>query len=130
MNEVNAARFTELWGFEVPTTPGLTTGPMLEAAHDGEIHFLYNLGGNLLQTMPDPEWVTRAFGRVALRVHQDIVLNPSTLIDPGELLVEIPRAVGLLKGDEPVEGDEPVGDDVPAEDAPGPGDEHRDGAGG
>ncbi|MEY3210749.1 MAG: hypothetical protein RIT28_1230 [Pseudomonadota bacterium] len=90
VNEANAARFTELWGFEVPTTPGLTTGPMLEAAHDGEIDFLYNLGGNLLQTMPDPDWVARAFGRVALRVHQDIVLNPSTLLDPGELLVVLP----------------------------------------
>src|SRR5262249_8427455 len=29
----NAARLSEQWGFEVPTTPGLTTPEMIDAAH-------------------------------------------------------------------------------------------------
>ncbi|MEE2751743.1 MAG: FdhF/YdeP family oxidoreductase [Myxococcota bacterium] len=90
VNEENAARFTELWGHPVPHSPGLTTGPMLEAAHDGKIDFLYNLGGNFLGTMPDVDWVARAMSRVGLRIHQDLHLNTSTLIEPGELLIVLP----------------------------------------
>ncbi|MCB9766510.1 MAG: molybdopterin-dependent oxidoreductase [Alphaproteobacteria bacterium] len=90
VNEENAARFTELWGFPVPHSAGLATGPMLDAAHRGEIDFLYNVGGNLLGTMPEPKWVAEAFARVKLRIHQDINLNSSTLLDPGELLVVLP----------------------------------------
>jgi molybdopterin-dependent oxidoreductase alpha subunit len=90
VNEENARRFTELWGHPVPTRPGLTTGPMLEAAHRGEIDFLYNLGGNFLRTMPDVAWAREAMGRIGLRIHQDIHLNNSALLDPGDLLVVLP----------------------------------------
>lgn len=90
LDEASAERFTGLWGFEVPTAPGLATGGMLEAAHDGKIDFLYNLGGNLHHTMPEPGWVERAFAQVKLRVHQDIHLNTSTVLEPGETLVVLP----------------------------------------
>ena len=86
----NAARFTEMWGHEVPHSKGLDTGRMLEAAHRGEIDFLYNLGGNLHHTMPDTHFIVDAFKQVKLRIHHDINLNTSTLIDPGELLVLLP----------------------------------------
>jgi predicted molibdopterin-dependent oxidoreductase YjgC len=53
---------------------------MLEATHRGEIDFLYSMGGNLLETMPDRAYMQDAIGRVKLRVHQDIVLNTSSLL--------------------------------------------------
>ena len=69
---------------------GLSTVPMVKAAYAGEIDFLYNVGGNLLHTMPDPDRVAEAMGRVGMRIHQDIVVNASMLIDPGEVLILLP----------------------------------------
>jgi molybdopterin-dependent oxidoreductase alpha subunit len=86
-----AAEMSALWGgFPVPDWKGLTTGPMLEAAMDGRFDLLYNMGGNLLATMPDPQHVVSAFRKVKVRVHQDIVVNTSSLLDPGELLLLLP----------------------------------------
>lgn len=91
VTEENAARFSALWGgHPVPTAPGLSTGPMLQAAHRGDIDFLYNIGGNLYATMPDPEFVREAFGKIGLRIHQDINVNTSTLIEPGETILLLP----------------------------------------
>lgn len=90
VNEENCAEMSALWGFNVPTTKGLTTVPMVKAAHQGEIDFLYNVGGNLLHTMPDPDTVAEAMGQVSMRIHQDIVVNASMLIDPGEVLLLLP----------------------------------------
>jgi predicted molibdopterin-dependent oxidoreductase YjgC len=74
----------------VPSEKGLSTGPMIEAAHRGEIDSLYNVGGNLFATMPDPRFVAEAFSKIRLRVHQDIHVNTSTLLDAGELVVLLP----------------------------------------
>ena len=63
---------------------------MLEAAHGGAIDVLYNVGGNLLATMPDTGWVHDALGRIRLRIHQDINVNSSTLIEPGEAVLLLP----------------------------------------
>jgi predicted molibdopterin-dependent oxidoreductase YjgC len=63
---------------------------LIEAAHRGEIKFLYSIGGNLLETMPDPKFVVDALAKVALRVHQDIVLNTSMLLDADEAVVLLP----------------------------------------
>lgn len=82
VTEESAARFSETWGHPVPSTPGLTTAEMVEAAHEGRLDFLYNIGGNLFATMPDPDRVIEAFGRIRVRVHQDINVNTSTLLDP------------------------------------------------
>jgi hypothetical protein len=62
---------------------------MLEAAHRGEIDSLYSLGGNLLETMPDRAYMREALARVKLRVHQDIVLNTSSLLE-GETVILLP----------------------------------------
>ncbi len=91
VGEENARRFSSLWGEEVPWTPGLDAGAMVEAAAAGRLDLLYNLGGNLLHTMPDPRTVKRALERVRLRVHQDIVLNESTVLD-GEAVLVLPAA--------------------------------------
>jgi predicted molibdopterin-dependent oxidoreductase YjgC len=63
---------------------------MIEAVGRGEIKFLYSIGANLYETMPDPEFVAAALGKVRVRVHQDIVLNSSMLLDAEETVVLLP----------------------------------------
>ena len=87
VNDDTARRFSNLWHHPVPSAPGLKVPDMIEAAHRGEVKFLYSVGGNLLETMPDPNFVAQALGRVPLRIHQDIVLNTSMLLDADEAVV-------------------------------------------
>ena len=90
VNDDTARRFSNLWHHPVPSNPGLKVPQMIEAAHRGEIRFLYSVGGNLLETMPDTNFVAEALSRVPLRVHQDIVLNTSMLLDAEEAVVVLP----------------------------------------
>ncbi|MGH7794988.1 MAG: molybdopterin-dependent oxidoreductase [Candidatus Binatia bacterium] len=90
VNDDTARRFSNLWHHPVPSTPGLKAPDMIEAAHQGKIKFLYSVGGNLLETTHDPSFVTEALGRVPLRVHQDIVLNTSMLLDAEEAVILLP----------------------------------------
>jgi molybdopterin-dependent oxidoreductase alpha subunit len=78
----SAARFGELWGFDVPAEPGLTAPEMIEAAARGDLDVLYASGGNFLDVLPDPVMVERALANVALRVHQDIVVSSQMLVPP------------------------------------------------
>ena len=90
VNEENARRFSNLWRHPVPAAPGLKLFQMIEAAHRGEMDFLYSIGGNLLETMRDRRFVEEALAQVSVRVHQDIVLNSSMLIDAEEAVVLLP----------------------------------------
>ncbi|MGE5220318.1 MAG: molybdopterin-dependent oxidoreductase [Chloroflexota bacterium] len=90
VNDDTARRFSNLWHHPVPSKPGLRAAEMVEAAHRGELKFFYFVGGNLLEAMPDPKFVGEALGRVAVRVHQDIVLNSSMLLDAEEAVVLLP----------------------------------------
>jgi molybdopterin-dependent oxidoreductase alpha subunit len=87
--EDDRRRFERLWGHPLPAWKGHRTLQMLEAAHRGEIDFLYSLGGNLLETMPDRAYMLEALSRLKLRVHQDIVLNTSSLL-PGSVVLLLP----------------------------------------
>ncbi|HYM79776.1 MAG TPA: FdhF/YdeP family oxidoreductase [Candidatus Limnocylindria bacterium] len=88
-NEHDRARFERLWGHSLPAWKGHRTLQMMEAAHRGELDFLYSLGGNLLETMPDRSYMLEALSRVRLRIHQDIVLNTSSLLT-GETVLLLP----------------------------------------
>jgi len=92
VNEGNAHKFAEpsMWGFTPPTWKGLSAAHMVLAAERGEIDVLWQSGGNFKQTLPEPDLVERALGRIKLRVHQDIVTNPTMLVDPGETVVLLP----------------------------------------
>ena len=92
VTEPNAARFSELWGFEVPTEPGLTAPEMLDAAGRGELDVLFSSGGNFLDVLPDPDRVRAALERTPLRVHMDIVLSSQMLAEPGEAVLLLPAA--------------------------------------
>src|SRR5207247_7351489 len=84
------ARIEAVWGFPVPESPGHTAVQMVEAAARGEIDVFYAVGGNFLETLPEPEFVREALGRVPVRVHQDIVLTTQMLVDPEEAVVLLP----------------------------------------
>jgi molybdopterin-dependent oxidoreductase alpha subunit len=84
------ARFEQEWGRALPRKPGLRVAQMVEAAARGEIELLYSLGGNLLDTLPDRDFVREALSRVAVRVHQDLVINPAALLPPADLVVLLP----------------------------------------
>ena len=65
VNDDNARRFSNLWYHPVPSNPGLKVPQMIEAVGRGEIKFLYSIGANLYETMPDPEFVAAALGKSA-----------------------------------------------------------------
>ncbi|MFC5531611.1 FdhF/YdeP family oxidoreductase [Cohnella yongneupensis] len=88
-------RIERLWGFGLPRWQGDIVGVSLENAllpedHERKLKLFYTSGGNFLETMPDPEFVGRCLENVELRVHQDIVLNTSTLADAKEEVWVLP----------------------------------------
>jgi molybdopterin-dependent oxidoreductase alpha subunit len=86
----NARRFSALWGFEVPTEPGLKAPEMLDAAHRGELDVLFSSGGNFLDVLPDPKRVRESLERTSLRIHMDIVVSSQMLAEPGEAVLILP----------------------------------------
>ncbi len=90
VNAENAAALSAHYGFEVPHWPGMTTTEMVEACGDGRLDVLYCVGGNFLRTLPQPELVAEAMGKVPLRVHQDIILTDQMFIEPGEEVILLP----------------------------------------
>jgi molybdopterin-dependent oxidoreductase alpha subunit len=90
VDETSARRFSNLWKHPIPSTRGLKLPNMIEAAYHGELQFLYSIGGNLLETMPDRNFVAAALERVPVRIHQDILLNSSMLLDSAEAVLILP----------------------------------------
>ncbi|MBL8862790.1 MAG: FdhF/YdeP family oxidoreductase [Planctomycetes bacterium] len=86
----SAAHFSRLWGFEVPRTSGRTTVEYLDAAHEGGLDALWCIGGNFLETLPDPARCARALSRVSLRVHTDLVVTTQMLVEPAEVAYVLP----------------------------------------
>jgi molybdopterin-dependent oxidoreductase alpha subunit len=87
-----AAWLSEQWGFEVPSSLGLTAPEMVDAAHQGKMDVLFTVGGNFLEVLPDPEYVEEGLKQVPLRVHMDIVCTKQMLIDPNNTVVILPAA--------------------------------------
>jgi len=90
VNAANAARFSELWGFPVPDQPGMTTVDYLEASMRGELDALYCIGGNFLETMPEPDRIAHGLSQIPLRIHSDIVLTNQMLVDPADTVYIFP----------------------------------------
>lgn len=85
-----AHALSEMYGFAVPERPGLATMEMIEAATAGRLDVFYVVGGNFLDTLPEPEWVRHALASVPVRLHQDIVLTHPMLIPPREAVYLLP----------------------------------------
>jgi predicted molibdopterin-dependent oxidoreductase YjgC len=86
----NAAKLSEQWGFEVPTSNGLTAAEMIDAAYDGQLDVLFSVGGNFLEVLPEPDYVEEALKRLPLRVHMDIVCSTQMLVEPADTVVLLP----------------------------------------
>ncbi|MFC4775909.1 FdhF/YdeP family oxidoreductase [Paenibacillus sp. GCM10023252] len=88
-------RIERTWGFELPAWQGDIVGVTLEnarlpAGHERQLKLFYTSGGNFIETMPDPAFVQECLESVELRVHQDIILNTSTLVDAQEEVIVLP----------------------------------------
>jgi len=88
-------RIEKLWGFELPKWQGDVVGVTLENIllpedHERKIKLYYLSGGNFLETMPDPYFIEKALSELEIRVHQDIILNTSTLVDAKEAVIVLP----------------------------------------
>lgn len=90
LNEEDRAYFAERWQFEVPPEVGMTTVQMVDAAHEGKLDLFYSVGGNFLNTLPEPQYVREALENVPFRVHQDIVLSPQMFVDAREETLLLP----------------------------------------
>jgi molybdopterin-dependent oxidoreductase alpha subunit len=90
LDDEQRERFEAVWGFPLPSFKGLAAADMVEAAGRGEIDVLWTVGGNFLETLPEPEAAGAALGRVGTRLHQDIVLSSMMLEPPQEAVVLFP----------------------------------------
>ena len=72
-----------------PTRRGWTATEMIDArAPRATVDVFWMVGGNFLETLPDADEARRALGAPRLRVHQDIVLSSSMLVDgAGDVLL-------------------------------------------
>ncbi|WP_442593776.1 FdhF/YdeP family oxidoreductase [Neobacillus sp. D3-1R] len=91
----NIERIEKIWGFKLPQWQGDIVGVTLENIllpenHERKVRLYYLSGGNFLETMPDPEFVEKALSELEIRVHQDIILNTSTLVDAKEAVIVLP----------------------------------------
>ena len=90
IDDANCARFEAEWNHPIPRRRGLRAAHLLDRAAETGLDVLYLVGGNHLETMPDTRHARAGLTNVALRVHQDIVLNSTTLLDAREAVLVLP----------------------------------------
>jgi molybdopterin-dependent oxidoreductase alpha subunit len=90
IDEGNADHFERLWGFRPPAEPGIDAVQTLDAAANGELDFLYSIGGNFLETLPQPERARAALANTPFRVHHDIFLSSQMLVVPKDTVLLLP----------------------------------------
>jgi molybdopterin-dependent oxidoreductase alpha subunit len=83
-------RWTKAWDVEPPAQRGYTAAEMVDRAADGEIDLFWIVGGNFLETLADVPRTTDALRRPALRIHHDIVLSSSMLVEPSDTVLVLP----------------------------------------
>ena len=67
-------RYSELWGVEIPSNPGLTVTEMIHSSGE-KIRAMYIMGENPLLSDPDINTVKRKLGELDLLVVQDIFFS-------------------------------------------------------
>lgn len=82
----------EVWGFPPPRLPGMAAVAQIEAAASGRIDVFWIVGGNFLETVPDAARNRRALEKPALRIHQDIIVTSSMLVEPSDTVLLFPAA--------------------------------------
>ncbi len=92
IEEATLERWKQVWGFSPPRFPGMATVEQVEAAAAGKIDVFWIVGGNFLETLPDAARSQAALAKPTLRIHQDIVLSSSMLVEPSETVLLFPAA--------------------------------------
>lgn len=89
VDAATAARWTGVWGFPVASAArGWTATEMVDHAAAGDVDVFWIVGGNFLETLPDALVCRRALARPRLRLHHDIVLSSSMLVEgDGDVLL-------------------------------------------
>ncbi len=86
----NCRPFEEYYKHPIPHRNGLRAAHLLDEAEKDGLDVLYLVGGNHVETMPDRAHAIAGLSNVKLRVHQDIVLNSSTLLPAKEAVLVLP----------------------------------------
>ena len=84
------ALWEKFWQFPIPQSPGWTAAEMVDHAARGHVDLFWMVGGNFLDTLPDRETSRAALRSPRLRVHQDIVMSSSMLIDSDGDVILLP----------------------------------------
>jgi predicted molibdopterin-dependent oxidoreductase YjgC len=63
---------------------------MIRAAERGGLDVFWVVGGNFLETLPEPARVRAALARPRLRIHQDLVVTSSMLVEAAETVLLLP----------------------------------------
>jgi molybdopterin-dependent oxidoreductase alpha subunit len=92
VDAATAARWTDVWGFPVNSGRGWTAAEMIDHAAAGDVDLFWIVGGNFLETLPDPARSLRALRRPRLRIHHDIVLSSSMFVDSDGDVLLLPAA--------------------------------------
>ena len=88
IDAATAARWSHIWEFPVAAAQGWTAVEMIDHAAAGDVDVFWTVGGNFLETLADTDKCRRALARPKLRIHHDVVLSSSMLVDgDGDVLV-------------------------------------------
>jgi molybdopterin-dependent oxidoreductase alpha subunit len=88
LDDETAARWSTLWGFQATSAPGWSAVEAVEHAAAGDVDVFWIVGGNFLETLPDVDRSRRALSRPRLRIHQDVVVSSSMLVEgEGDVLL-------------------------------------------
>jgi molybdopterin-dependent oxidoreductase alpha subunit len=90
IDNAHADALQAVWGFRPPVRVGMDTAAMLEAAMAGRLEALYAIGGNFVDTLPQPADVERALANIPLRIHQDILVSRAMLVEPADTVYLLP----------------------------------------
>ena len=90
LEESQRKRFEDVWNFKLPTFEGLSAAEMVAGAYRSEIDVFWMVGGNFLETLPDPPAAAQALKNVSTRIHQDLLLSSMMLLGPKDTVVLLP----------------------------------------
>jgi predicted molibdopterin-dependent oxidoreductase YjgC len=83
-----ARRWSETWRVPISAQRGWTASEMVEHAASGDVDLFWIVGGNFLETLAGRGRTVQALKSPRLRIHHDIVLSSSMLVESdGDVLI-------------------------------------------